>query len=581
MNNTSSSLTRGEMEDDEIRKQVSTKPVVDPLEEKSASFSEKNVIVTGSNKDDAMLVSKSPDQTHESSPKASANDAGTEKDALPPSNAVHDARKKRKKEESGSPTSPTSPETKQTRLTEKNAPDTANKVRDDTFDAKTESDEYSSSDDRKVQGVASPPPSTSASDTACVPQQNASPEPMPERVARAEQAQPAPSGEEGVARAKMHTEENKLSFPHLMYRLLEDDEYEDALCWLEDGRSFAIDADIFMKKVIAVHFRGSKFDSFKRKLNRWGFRRVMETEAQGTMTYYHRLFRRGFPSLLNKMNGGRIMGKKGTNLSVERKLEKLVARQYSNAAVAEQFGDPTIMAMMGQSLHGASAEGGVPGMHMMGCQGSLQQLVSNDGIPINLPPSDHGGSSTSVTNVNWMMLIEQERLRLELARKTQEELLLRQTLNEELYHRRAQEEQLREILLLAGANPSRDFSTDFFPFQQSLALQIPQGTTRGMDPYSTLYSNLLQGMMSSQFRQVNVPHDESIAIHDMPNDPSASSSLAAGLLSANIRSSQQGSFPSMEQNQGRDTDLTRLVNDVVARRHTFDQNEPTDRRYDA
>jgi hypothetical protein len=102
-----------------------------------------------------------------------------------------------------------------------------------------------------------------------------------------------------------------------------------------------------------------------------------------------------------------------------------------------------------------------------------------------------------------------------------------------------------------------------------------------MDPYSTLYSNLLQGMMSSQFRQVNVPHDESIAIHDMPNDPSASSSLAAGLLSANIRSSQQGSFPSMEQNQGRDTDLTRLVNDVVARRHTFDQNEPTDRRYDA
>eukprot|EP00544_Gedaniella_sp_CCMP2646_P015176 CAMPEP_0202489884 /NCGR_PEP_ID=MMETSP1361-20130828/7461_1 /ASSEMBLY_ACC=CAM_ASM_000849 /TAXON_ID=210615 /ORGANISM="Staurosira complex sp., Strain CCMP2646" /LENGTH=568 /DNA_ID=CAMNT_0049119685 /DNA_START=595 /DNA_END=2304 /DNA_ORIENTATION=+ len=568
------------MEDDEIRKQVSMPPpAVDQLEEKSASFSEKDVIVTGSNDDDAMLVpvSKSPEQTHESSPKASTNDAGTEKDALPPSNAVNDAGKKRKKE-SASPTSPTSPETKQPTLTEKNAPDTANKVRDDTFDAKTESYEYSSSDDRKVQGVASPPPPTSGSDTACVPQQNASPEPMPERVARAEQAQPAPSGEEGVARAKMHTEENKLSFPHLMYRLLEDDEYKDALCWREDGLSFAIDADIFMKKVIAVHFRGSKFDSFKRKLNRWGFRRVMETDAPGTMTFYHRLFRRGFPNLLNKMNGGRIMGKKATNLSVETKMEKLVARQYSNA-VGEQFGDPTIMALMGQSLHGASAEGGVPGMHMMGCQDSLQQLVSNEGIHINLPPSDHGGSM-SVTNVNWMMLIEQERLRLELARKAQEELLLRQALNEELYHRRSQEEQLREILLLAGANPSRDSSTDFSPFQQSLALQIPQGSTRGMNPYSTLPSNLLQGMMSSQFRQAHVPHDESIAIH-MPNDPSASSSIAAELLSAHIRSSQQGRFPSMEQDQGRGSDFTRLVNDVVACRHNFDQNEPTDRRHDA
>jgi hypothetical protein len=162
------------------------------------------------------------------------------------------------------------------------------------------------------------------------------------------------------------------------------------------------------------------------------------------------------------MNGGRIMGKKATNLSVETKMEKLVARQYSNA-VAEQFGDPTIMALMGQSLHGASAEGSVPGMHMIDCQDSLQQLVSNEGIHINLPPSDHGGF-ISVTNVNWMMLIEQERLRLELARKAQEELLFRQALNEELYHRRSQEEQLREILLLAGANPSRDSSTDFSPF---------------------------------------------------------------------------------------------------------------------
>jgi hypothetical protein len=101
-----------------------------------------------------------------------------------------------------------------------------------------------------------------------------------------------------------------------------------------------------------------------------------------------------------------------------------------------------------------------------------------------------------------------------------------------------------------------------------------------MNPYSILPSNLLQGMMSSQFRQAHVPHDESIAIH-MPNDPSASSSIAAGLLSANIRTSQQGRFPSMEQDQGRGSDFTRLVNDVVACRHNFDQSEPTDRRYDA
>ena len=576
MINTSSSVTRGNMENGEFKKQASLPPV-DAIQEESESFSEKVVIAPETNKDDPM-ESKSPEQPHESSLKTSSEAAVTENDAessLPPSNTVNGTGKKRKKE-TERPTSPTSPQAKQPRLSEKQVPDTANKVINNSSDAQTESDECSSSDDQKVGGGASPSAPDTDSSSAVASQQNASQEPLLERVARVERgrARAAPSPEALVARAEKPSKETKQSFPHLMYRLLEDDEYKDALCWLQGGLSFAIDPDVFLKKVIAVHFRGSKFDSFKRKLNRWGFRRVMETEAPGTMTYYHRLFRRGFPSLLTEMNGGRIMGKKETNLSMERKLEKLAGQQYSSA---QYLGDPAIMAMLGQSLPTrASAGGGFPGMQMMGNQGSLQQLVSAEGLPMSLAPS--AGGSMRVNDVNRMMLIEQERLRLELERKSQEERQLRQKLNEEIYYRRAQEEQMRELLLV-GANPSRNAPTDF-SLQQSLALQMAQGTTWGMDPYSTLPSNLLQGMMPSQFRQVNAPH-ESIAIR-MPVDPSASSPMGTGSSPANSRNAQLGRFQSLEQNQQeRDGDYTRQVNEEVARRQKFDENDSIDRRYGA
>jgi hypothetical protein len=62
------------------------------------------------------------------------------------------------------------------------------------------------------------------------------------------------------------------------------------------------------------------------------------------------------------------------------------------------------------------------------------------------------------------ILMEQERLRLELARKSQEEVELRQKLEEEVLRRKAQEDQMREMFLAQ--------SSSRMPSSQSLPPQI-------------------------------------------------------------------------------------------------------------
>jgi len=81
------------------------------------------------------------------------------------------------------------------------------------------------------------------------------------------------------------------TFPETLMDILSNDEVSDIITWLPHGRGFAI----LQKRKFALHvmphyFKQSKFTSFTRKLNRWGFTRVTKGHENGA--YYHMFFQR-------------------------------------------------------------------------------------------------------------------------------------------------------------------------------------------------------------------------------------------------------------------------------------------------
>lgn len=275
----------------------------------------------------------------------------------------------------------------------------------------------------------------------------------------------------------------KVAFPQTLYQLLEDDEYKDACCWLPDGVAFALDPEIFTKKVINVHFPGSKFDSFKRKLNRWGFRRIMESEAPGTMTYYHRLFRHGYPGLIKQMNGGRIVTNKNKSAQAISD-ERGGALTFPTAELSANQ-EALLAAMLGGSMPGGLGSlmgGGLPSL----MAGGAMQFPMGGGIPAAAPPQQASADGEAMEQI----LLEQERLRLELAKKNQDELELRQKLNEEILRRKAQEDQMRELLLASsqtGAPANASASSSQGPSPQmpltELGTAMPSGMFPGMSQF--------------------------------------------------------------------------------------------------
>jgi hypothetical protein len=57
---------------------------------------------------------------------------------------------------------------------------------------------------------------------------------------------------------------------------------------------------IFESEILPLYFRGSRFASFTRKLNRWGFSRISRGPETGS--YYHKLFSRDNPELCTQMS---------------------------------------------------------------------------------------------------------------------------------------------------------------------------------------------------------------------------------------------------------------------------------------
>ena len=83
--------------------------------------------------------------------------------------------------------------------------------------------------------------------------------------------------------------------------ILTGEEHADVITWIPHGKSFIIyKKKKFSAEVLPRYFKQSKFTSFTRKLNRWGFTRV--TRGPETGSYYHKFFLRDQPRLCMQMS---------------------------------------------------------------------------------------------------------------------------------------------------------------------------------------------------------------------------------------------------------------------------------------
>ena len=126
-------------------------------------------------------------------------------------------------------------------------------------------------------------------DCSCIPD-DAAQEDVDEALDRARRGLDPKGG--GGGNAGKPSSCNKATFPTTLFDILADAELDDVIAWLPHGRSWKIlDMPKFAESVLSGYFNQSKYTSFVRQVNGWGFRRVtVGTEAN---TYYHELFLRG------------------------------------------------------------------------------------------------------------------------------------------------------------------------------------------------------------------------------------------------------------------------------------------------
>lgn len=83
----------------------------------------------------------------------------------------------------------------------------------------------------------------------------------------------------------------KESFAATLMNLLLDEKYSKIVTFLPDNQSFGIiNAKVFSDEVMPEVFGIRTFSSFVRKLNRWGFERIMEKKTHDVDVFRHRLF---------------------------------------------------------------------------------------------------------------------------------------------------------------------------------------------------------------------------------------------------------------------------------------------------
>jgi len=123
------------------------------------------------------------------------------------------------------------------------------------------------------------------------------------------------------------------TFPFKLYNMLEyacDSEFGSCISWTADGSEFIIhDKEAMMDNLAPMFFNQTKFRSFTRQLNIWGFVRTDTLDG-----WRHNNFLRGRPHLLNEIERTQVKSTAKAEALAQQALNLNAADSAKNVAVA-------------------------------------------------------------------------------------------------------------------------------------------------------------------------------------------------------------------------------------------------------
>jgi len=91
------------------------------------------------------------------------------------------------------------------------------------------------------------------------------------------------------------------TFPEKLHKMLSNPQFSHIIAWMPHGRAFKIlNKKLLMEEAAPTYFYQSKFQSFTRQLNGWGFKRLYKSGANFGC-YYHECFLFNLPELTRLM----------------------------------------------------------------------------------------------------------------------------------------------------------------------------------------------------------------------------------------------------------------------------------------
>jgi hypothetical protein len=200
--------------------------------------------------------------------------------------------------------------------------------------------------------------------------------------------------------------ERKKVFPEILHDLLsygaEDNDVSNIVMWLPSGAAFVIfEPQKFEAVVLPKFFPQSRYASFTRKLNRWGFRQIAKGPDRGA--FHHDLFHKDNPQLCLQMTC--VKARKTPALDDQ-------ARGYLN--FQQSYGNSLSSRSLGSSLSPSS------------------ERMRMGGMPQGLANFPHGGggagcnnfSSVSTESLGEMLRKQQQALEFQRAKLNRQKFII-------------------------------------------------------------------------------------------------------------------------------------------------------------
>ena len=195
---------------------------------------------------------------------------------------------------------------------------------------------------------------------------------------------------------KNSKQEMNAKFPHILYKLLEDETVPQAMWWLDGGKEFAINSDLFPKQVLDVYMNGTKFASWIRRLHKMGFSRQTRTlkKVYGgqiphhAIAFRHENFQKNRPELLDKICK---LGQNKEGTAKKQMKMKAEDRKRNNV--------PSAVSTYGMSSVTSSIADEVPPAMVTSNVASLQQLKEQHkqgAVPVPAIPASWEPSAANV-----------------------------------------------------------------------------------------------------------------------------------------------------------------------------------------